>query len=211
MNYTLINIIFYFQETIKELQVVFNKLIGLGLFVLVFSCNSNQTDTSIEVKKDDLVVNPEKGLVYYKNEPFTGNSVQFYLNSVKAESIAYRNGIQNGLFQKWFDTGKISFEANYKNGLLDGKSYTWWKNNNKRSESNYANGISQGVQKQWYQSGAIFKEITLVNGKEEGLQKAYRENGKIYNNYEAKNGRIFGLKRASLCYELEEEVIQYKE
>ena len=34
------------------------------------------------------------------------------------------------------------------------------------------------------------------------------QNGKIYNNYEAKNGRIFGLKRASLCFQLEDEIVQ---
>lgn len=49
-----------------------------------------------------------------------------------------------------------------------------------------------------------------MNGREEGMQKAWRENGKIYNNYEAKNGRIFGLKRANLCYELENEEVQFK-
>jgi antitoxin component YwqK of YwqJK toxin-antitoxin module len=50
--------------------------------------------------------------------------------------------------------------------------------------------------------------MAIVNGQEEGMQKAWRENGKIYNNYEAKNGRIFGLKRASLCFQLEDEIVQ---
>lgn len=210
MNYILINIIFYFQETIKEHLVRLDKLIALWLLVLLTSCNTNNSNTSIEVNKNDLVVNPIKGLVYYNNEPFNGYSVQFYPNAVKAESIEYKDGIQNGTFKKWFDDATLSYQANYLSGLLEGKSYSWWNTGVKRSESNYRNGISEGIQKQWYRSGAIFKEITLVNGKEEGLQKAYRENGKIYNNYEAKNGRIFGLKRANLCYELEKEVIQYK-
>ncbi|MFK7981436.1 MAG: toxin-antitoxin system YwqK family antitoxin, partial [Saprospiraceae bacterium] len=72
-------------------------------------------------------------------------------------------------------------------------------------------GIGNGEQKEYYKSGAKFKLKHLINGKEEGIQQSWRENGKIYNNYEAKNGRIFGLKRASLCYELEEEIVQYAE
>ena len=78
-----------------------------------------------------------------------------------------------------------------------------------RSESAFNEGIAHGTQRQWYKSGVLFKEINLAMGKEEGMQKAWRENGKIYNNYEARNGRIYGLKRASLCYELDNEEVQY--
>lgn len=78
-----------------------------------------------------------------------------------------------------------------------------------RSESSFTEGIAHGTQRQWYKSGALFKEINLVEGKEEGMQKAWRENGKIYNNYQARNGRIYGLKRANLCYELDDEEVQY--
>ena len=80
-----------------------------------------------------------------------------------------------------------------------------------RSESNFKMGIAEGEQWQWYKSGAKFKRRQLVNGREEGIQQSWRENGKIYNNYEAKNGRIFGLKRANLCFELDNEIVQYED
>ena len=70
-------------------------------------------------------------------------------------------------------------------------------------------GRTNGPQKQWYKNGQLFKFLNIVDGREVGLQQAWRENGKIYNNYEAKSGRIFGLKRVNLCYELEEEMVQY--
>lgn len=163
----------------------------------------------ISVDKNALELKSNLGLVFYNNQLFTGTSVTFYHGEVMAESIQYVNGKRQGKFQKWFPDGNLSFEASYANGLLDGTTKTWWKNGNLRSEAHYSKGISNGIQKQWYKSGSIFKEMTIVNGKEEGLQKAWRENGKIYNNYEAKNGRIFGLKRASLCYQLEDENVQY--
>jgi antitoxin component YwqK of YwqJK toxin-antitoxin module len=167
-----------------------------------------EAEVSIMINKSELELMPNLGLMYYNNQPFTGVSEVFYSEIVKAETIEYKNGKRHGLYKKWFPDGTLSFEAIYDNGLQHGVSKSWWRNGNLRSVANYDNGIVNGTQKQWYKSGSIFKEMTIVNGKEEGMQKAWRENGKIYNNYEAKNGRIFGLKRASLCFQLEDEIVQ---
>ncbi len=166
---------------------------------------------NITVDKKQTTLIPKEGLVYYNNKPFTGTALSEYEKNVPAETIDYLEGKKEGYFRKWFPNKVLSFEAAYMNGQLHGTSKTWFKNGNLRSESNYVAGIAQGLQKQWYKSGAKFKELNLVDGREEGMQRAWRENGKIYNNYEAKNGRIFGLKRSSLCYELEDEVVQYKD
>ncbi len=182
--------------------------------------NTNPISSSIgykanpgkEVAAHSLKLNPSKGLVYLlnqKNQPFTGTSISHYPNGEKAATIEYIKGKKHGKYYKWFTDGTKSFEANYINGKQDGKTETWWKNGNKRSTSNYENGVPNGIQQQWYKSGAKFKKMNLINGREEGLQQSWRENGKLYNNYEARNGRIFGLKRAALCYELDQEVVQF--
>lgn len=154
-----------------------------------------------------LKLDRQKGIVFFENNPFCGTAVLFK-GAVKIASTEYTKGKKNGLTQKWFANGQISYEAHYKNGKRDSVSRTWWKNGNIRTESNFENGKAEGTQLSWYIGGEKFKQINLVNGKEEGVQKAWRENGKIYNNYEAKNGRIFGLKRANLCFKLEDEKIQ---
>ncbi|MFK7781751.1 toxin-antitoxin system YwqK family antitoxin [Psychroserpens sp.] len=164
---------------------------------------------TISVHKSELELKPSLGLMYHTNKPFNGTSIRFYEETIKVESIQYSEGKRHGHYKKWFPDGSLSFEANYVDGLQEGKAKTWWKNGNLRSESNYKNGIVNGIQRQWYKSGVKFKEMTIVNGQEQGMQKAWRQNGKIYNNYEAKNGRIFGLKRANLCYQLEDENVQY--
>ncbi|GJM34178.1 MAG: hypothetical protein DHS20C18_31790 [Saprospiraceae bacterium] len=160
---------------------------------------------------DLLELKPQEGLVYYQGRPFTGISVAYYPDGEKAETIEYLNGKKHGLYKKWFEHGALSFESHYSAGKQHGLTKSWWSNGNLRTASHYEEGVPHGIQKQWYKSGARFKQMQLVFGKEEGLQQSWRENGKIYNNYEAKNGRIFGLKRANLCYELEDENIQYKD
>ena len=47
-------------------------------------------------------------------------------------------------------------------------------------------------------------------GKEEGIQQAFRKNGDLFANYEARAGRFFGLKKSALCYELEDEDVQFE-
>lgn len=206
---------------IKEHRMQFSKnsLQFYGWIALVFffitACNqavdTNDAISKIAVEKQLLQLIPAKGLVFYKNEPFTGTSLEHYKNGQMAVSIDYLNGKKEGFYKKWFGDGQLSFESQYVVGRKDGESKSWWKNGHLRSVANFENGVAQGQQKQWYKSGAKFKVIQLVDGKEKGLQQSWRENGKIYNNYEAKNGRIFGLKRANLCYALDDEVIQLKE
>jgi len=172
---------------------------------------STRKVAELVINKSKLELRPLEGLVYYKDKPFTGTSVEQYSPIQLAVSIQYINGKKEGLYQKWYPDGQLSFESNYINGRQEGLTKTWWKNGVLRSKSTFRNGVADGEQLQWYISGAKFKRMTIVNGKEEGLQQAWRENGKIYNNYEAKNGRIFGLKRANLCYQLADETVQFAE
>jgi antitoxin component YwqK of YwqJK toxin-antitoxin module len=188
--------------------------------ISLFSCSQESNEmasspslspvSSGVILKDSVKLIPTKGLVYYHGKPFTGTSVLF-ADTVKIESIDYINGKRNGFYRKWYPSGMLSFESEYKIGKQDGTAKTWWKNGQLRSESHFEKSVGNGVQLQWYKSGAKFKRMNLVNGREEGLQQSWRENGKLYNNYEAKNGRVFGLKRANLCYELEDEKVQYKD
>ncbi len=202
----------------------FNRITILLFIIIGFftsiACQRAKNDTvsaastsyveGLTVADSLLNLRPEIGLVYHENKPFTGTSMTHYTNGNPSVSIHYFNGKKQGLYRKWFEEGTLSFESAYVDGKKEGIAKSWWRNGNLRTESNYKQGVPQGLQLQWYKSGAKFKRLQLVDGKEEGLQQSWRENGKLYNNYEAKNGRIFGLKRASLCYALEDETVQYK-
>jgi antitoxin component YwqK of YwqJK toxin-antitoxin module len=191
------------------------------LFILFSACQNGANEKSIvsfiwhrnslEVDQDLVSVVSKTGLAMYNGEPFSGYTIEKYPNEQLKSRTAYERGKKHGLSQKWFENGVLSFETTLKNGKIHGSNKTWWKNGHIRSESHFEEGIPHGVQRQWYQSGALFKELHLAHGVEHGMQKSWRENGKIYNNYEAKDGRIFGLKRANLCYELEDENVQYRD
>ena len=195
--------------------MTFDKYFFFIVVLLQFGCDHNSSlstneDSSVSlpiVAEDSLTLVPELGLVLYKDQPFSGTSISYFSNRVKARTIDYLAGKKHGYYRKWFESGQLSFESAYTHGKKHGVTKSWWANGNVRSASNFEHGVAQGLQLQWYKSGAIFKRMQLVDGREDGLQRAWRENGKLYNNYQAKNGRIFGLKRANLCYELDGENI----
>lgn len=195
-----------------------NVLFILFLATILIGCEGRKNTstglspriaTSATVPADSLVLDQLRGVVLYGGIPFTGTAVSIYPSGTVGCQIEYVNGKKEGWYRKWFLTATLSFEATYSNGKLDGTSRSWWSNGNLRSVSNFVDGIPEGLQLEYYKSGTMFKKINLVGGKEEGLQQSWRQNGKLYNNYEAKNGRNFGLKRSKLCYQLDDEEVQY--
>ena len=165
------------------------------------------------VEAHELSWDAAVGLMKHNDLVFSGRAVIY--NSKESKSIIasteYLQGRKNGFDRKWFNNEELSYECQFRNGQKEGYSKSWWNTGQLRSKSNFLDGKGHGVQEQWYRNGALFKKRNLSHGKEEGMQQSWRENGKIYNNYEAKNGRIFGLKRASLCFKLEDEVVQYED
>lgn len=211
MNYISIHITSFFQETIRERQIVLTSLFVFLLFLV--GCNRNipiKIIPDTEVNKKEVILHPNEGKWYYKNQPFSGSLVIYHENGVLAERVGYYDGKKEGLAQKWYPNGTLLKASIYTENRLTGKVTSWWPNGIISTESNYVDGKKHGVQKKWYSTGQISRQTSSFNGKEEGLQQAWLENGKIYANYEVKNGRIFGLKRSNLCYQLNDENIQYK-
>jgi antitoxin component YwqK of YwqJK toxin-antitoxin module len=163
--------------------------------------------SNVEVLKEALVLDGNKGRWYYKDKPYTGYSLKYYPNGVLEEKLGFFNGRREGIAKRWTKNEKLQLESYYKNNKLDGVYKTWWENGELSGQSFYENGVKQGEEKQWFPDGQMFKLRNFADGKEHGFQKAWLANGKLYVNYEAKNGRIFGMRRASSCVRLEDEVV----
>ena len=214
---------------IKELLVTSTKLYSLAVFLLLMSCENISIPSSnlqvanveekteskvipdLQVAKEQLTLNQLEGKWYYQNQPFSGQAVVHYPNGALAESTGFYNGKREGIAQKWYPDNLLQKESYYIANKLNGVVKVWSPNPNSILivESNYENGVRNGFQTRWYSSGQMLRRTHLNMGKEEGMQQAWLENGKIYINYEAKNGRSFGLKKANLCYELENEIVQF--
>jgi antitoxin component YwqK of YwqJK toxin-antitoxin module len=211
MNYISIHFTSFFREIIREHRVVLTSI----FLVLLSTIGCNQNDyikiiPDTQVNKKEVILHPNEGKWYYKNQPFSGFSVMYHENGVLAERVGYYNGKKEGLAEKRYPNGCFQKTSTYTENRLMGMVKSWWPNGIICSESNYIDGKKHGIQKRWYANGQLSRQATNYHGKEGGLHQAWLENGKIYANYEVKNGRIFGLKRSNLCYQLNDENIQYK-
>lgn len=177
--------------------------------------DSSSPDITIEipdtiVDKSILSYNNEKSLWTLNEEPYSGYAVSYYQDSTLRERIGILSGRKETLTNLWYPNGNLKQIANYHKGKLHGEKKVWSSDSVLLSHLNYQSGKPHGEQKTWYPTGELHKKLNLNRGKEEGIQQAYRKNGALYANYEAKEGRIFGLKKASLCFGLEDENIDYE-
>ncbi len=175
--------------------------------------------TKISVTIPDRTV--EKSLANYdrktslwslNDERYSGYLVSYYEDGTFEEKIGILNGKIQNQSTKWYPDGHLKEVTNYHEGKLHGEKKLWSTDANHilLRHLNYHEGKAHGEQRQWYPTGEFYKKLNLQMGREQGIQQAFRKNGELYANYEAKEGRIFGLKKASLCYGLEDENINYE-
>jgi len=214
MNYILINIISYFQETIKVRQVRLINIVLVSLLIGFAACNEKVTGYVIindfQVNKAETILHPNEGKWYFQNTPLNGYAVEFYENGQIKERIGYYDGKKQGIAKFWYEDGSLAKESYYEKNQLNGTIKSWWPDGALSTVSNYQKGKRHGEQKVWYANGQLSRKTMIKEGIEDGLQQAWLENGKIYVNYEAKNGRVFGLKRANMCYKLKNEIVETK-
>lgn len=127
-----------------------------------------------------------------------------YKTAAKVEEGKYKDNRKEGLWKKYWPSGKIKNEINYKIGKPNGdysvyynngqleESGTWnknkntgdfkrfYENGNKQQEFVFAdNGKRNGVQKYYHPNGQLELEAKIINGKEEGVIKRYFDTGKL--------------------------------
>ncbi len=88
------------------------RLDSILVCFILFALGCAQTDQikseTSAVASDSLQLIPNKGLVLYQDEPFSGMSEKHYSNDTLAEVICYQSGIRHGVNRKYFTNGLIS-------------------------------------------------------------------------------------------------------
>jgi antitoxin component YwqK of YwqJK toxin-antitoxin module len=115
-----------------------------------------------------------------------------------------RDSIKDGMYQSWFEDGKLYEEASYSNGKLVGerKIYypngqqeiletyndkgelngpykSWYENGNLKTEQQYADNVLQGILKSYYPNGKLKEQVTMKDNQENGAFTEYYPNGQI--------------------------------
>ncbi len=206
---------------------IVNNIFSICVIVLLLvSCSEKEKPPGSSIPNPEIAkveipdITIHDSLLVYNNKVsqwtldgqlYSGHAERYYKGDVLKEKFSLMNGKKQNQSIEWYADGLLKSEANYHNGKLHGEKKLWSPDTSHVlvSQLNYHLGKLHGEQLLWYTSGELYKKLNLNMGREEGMQQAFRKNGDLYANYEALEGRIFGLKKASLCYGLEEEKVNY--
>lgn len=80
--------------------------------------------------------------ITYVNDSREGEWLQFYENGKQLLKSSYNADLINGIFETWFDNGKMHFSGFYKANRREGKWIIYNKDGTVRYEQNYTNGMT---------------------------------------------------------------------
>ena len=88
----------------------------LGFFVtILLSCSPIEVKT---VSSDQLIERDEITYEKFSDTPFTGNLLDFYKNGQLKEKRSYKNGKEDGAYERYFEDGQLWDKGSYREGKL---------------------------------------------------------------------------------------------
>jgi len=151
------------------------------------------------LNRKDHFLSFHQDTLYYKNTKYSGYVFDRFENGDSAFLGSYLNGIEEGVFKKWYLNNQLGEYRTYHAGKKVGKHVGFWEDGQPKFEFNFMDGELEGITNEWYRNGQAYKAFHYKMGYENGSQKMWWENGIIRANYVVKQGRRYGLIGLKLC------------
>lgn len=162
-----------------QLNVTTKWILMLILLTTFTGCNNKK---KIEVKNANGIV-VESYFVNKKNlEQKNGLYQKFYENGKIAETINYNDeGVQDGAHTLYYPSGKIMIKEMIKQNKNDGKYLSFFEDGSPEQEGFYRDNKMDSVWKTYFKEpkGKLRYEATFKNGKFNGPYKEYFANGNL--------------------------------
>jgi antitoxin component YwqK of YwqJK toxin-antitoxin module len=137
--------------------------------------------------------------LYYQDKKYSGYIYDRFENGDSAFVGSYLNGVEEGVFKKWYRNNQLGEYRTYHLGKKVGKHVGFWEDGQPKFDFNFIAGELHGESNEWYPNGQAYKAFHYKMGYENGSQKMWWENGVIRANYLVKQGRRYGLIGLKLC------------
>ena len=167
------------MDKVKVQLNVSTKWFILFFVLTTFAGCSNKK--KVEVKnKDGIVV--ESYFTDKKNpEIKLGIYNKYYDDGKILEVATYDNGKLNGLRTLYYPNGKIMQTENYLENKYEGKFAAYYEDGSLQQEGVYKDNMMNGVWKNYFKTpkNKVKEEITLVDNHVNGPYKEYYDNGNL--------------------------------
>ncbi len=98
---------------------------------------------------------------------------------IARDKKTYKNGILNGLSEKWNSNNVLIEKSWYKNGELNGLYESYHINGELWERKNYKDGKLHGLSERWYDNNQLWENIIYIEGQEDGLYQRWYKDGEL--------------------------------
>ena len=125
---------------------------------------------------------------YNQQGIYDGTFREYYESGQLAQKGYYKNGLGQGEYIWYYEEGSIKQKAFYKDDKIEGIVTSFYPGGKIAQTVNHINGKREGELIEYYENGQIKEKRFYVNGKEEGKSLFYDEKGKLIKTEVYKNG-----------------------
>lgn len=107
---------------------------------------------------------------------------EFYHDNglVSAKGVYNEEEQKMGIWEFYYANGQLKQKTNYKNDVEEGLSEGWFDNGNKWYSESFVAGKLEGTGTVYYYNGLLKNVIEFKAGEKNGLQKNYNSSGDLY-------------------------------
>lgn len=92
---------------------------------------------------------------------------------------AYKQNLADGIWLRYFETGKLRSSSTYKVGKLNGISEVYFENGNRSQIGYYSNDMEDSLWRFYFESGRLKSEGFFRNGRQTSLWRYYHEDSTL--------------------------------
>ncbi|WP_288764975.1 hypothetical protein [uncultured Porphyromonas sp.] len=130
---------------------------------------------------------------FWRDGVLDGLCEKWHTNGQLAERCAYKDGNKDGLFEKWHSNGQLAERCTYKDGEFEGMHECWSRDGQLGSQWSYVNGSLNGLCLVRNEEGLLQKSVFYKDGKKHGLCESWHTNGQLKERCTYKDGNKDGL------------------
>jgi antitoxin component YwqK of YwqJK toxin-antitoxin module len=173
----------------------------VNLVLIIFNTNPAQTDeinhfstplsSSIILHK----ILDSKNLMYRGNLGYKKSTITPFTGKITGKEEGYlKNGMWDGPYVSYYNTGQIEHKGSYNRGKREGPWKSFRADGNIMSDGNYYNGLYEGTWKFYHLFGTNLQILkNFKNGKKDGGFQTFYGNGNLMQEGSYKNGKPTGL------------------
>lgn len=168
------------MDKVKVQLNVSTKWVILFFVLTTFTACSNKK--KVEVKNKDGVVVESYFVDKTHPDVKVGIYNKYYDDGKILEVANYTNGKLNGLRTLYYPSGKIMQTENYVDNKYEGKFAAYFEDGSLQQEGEYKDNMMNGVWKNYFTEpkNKVKEEITLKDNHVNGPYKEYYNNGNLF-------------------------------